>query len=298
MNRTNRTERLSFLLMLLAACGGGEADAGTVRIELHAEDSITNGLSTGSDVENTKDYAVSYSKFIVTVGNLQLGQSTSGKHLQSETLSVVDLTRVGEQGVEIATFERVRAGQWDRFGFETATANKGVRAIEVDPGDVEQMIEHGWTYWIEGRVERTPREGGPVDFVLQTAVPTLFDNCELDGEPGLTVVANQTATGDITIHGDHLWFNSFPTGSEGSVERRSAWLVQADTDGDGRVSTEDLAALDATEVFTTELGYSLDGAPPGIVIDNALDFVRAQLATQGHFKGEGECIWHYEPAPP
>jgi hypothetical protein len=92
------------------------------------------------------------------------------------------------------------------------------------------------------------------------------------------------------------WFNSFPTGSEASIERRAAWILEADADGDGRVSTEDLVALDATEVFTTQLGYSLDGAPDGITIDNALDFVRAQLATQGHFKGEGECIWQFDGA--
>jgi hypothetical protein len=280
---------------LCAACGEDGGGEGSVRISLRAEQTITSGLSTGGDVDNSKDYAVSYSKYIVAVGHVQLGRSRGGA-VESEDVHVVDLTRVGEQGVEIARFDSLRAGEWDEFAFETPAADRDAVALEVDAQDAELMREQGWTYWIEGTVERPAASGGPVDFVIQTTVPTLFHGCERDGERGLTVVADQTGTGDITIHGDHIWFNSFPTGTEGSVERRAAWLPQADLDQDGKVSTEDLAALDATEVFTTELGYSLDGASEELPIDTALDFVRAQLATQGHFRGEGECIWNYGEA--
>jgi hypothetical protein len=277
---------------LLTGCDENSARGeGRVRVNVHADETITLGLSP----EDTKDYGVTYSKFIVAVGHVQLGRAGGGT-LESPGVSLVDLTRVGAQGVQIAAFDGVPAGEWDAFAFETPAAAADADATEAEAQDAAEMREHGWTYWIEGTVKRPEAQGGPVDFVIQTAVATRFERCELDGEPGLTVVANLTATGDVTIHGDHLWFNSFPTGSEASIERRAAWLVQADVDGDGRVSTEDLAALDATEVFTTELGYSLDGAPDGLVIDSALDFVRAQLATQGHFRGEGECIWHFDEA--
>jgi hypothetical protein len=297
MYRTRYAAALTGLIGLLAACEEDQrAEQGKLRVSLRAEDTITDGLSVGNDEENTRDYAVSYTKFIVAVGKLRLGQATSGKQLASDAVYLVDLKQVGEQAVELAEFGGVRAGEWDQFAFETPAAADSTEALDVAPGDAQDMIDHGWTYWIEGSVQRPQADGGPVDFVIQTAVPTLFKDCELDGEPGVTVIADQTATGDITIHGDHIWFNSFPTGSEGSVERRAAWLLEADRDGDGKVSTEDLAALDATEVFTTQLGYSLDGAPEEIPIDSALDFVRAQLATQGHFRGEGECIWHFEGA--
>jgi hypothetical protein len=69
--------------------------------------------------------------------------------------------------------------------------------------------------------------------------------------------------------------------------RLSGWLVAADQDGDGKVRTEDLAALDPTVVFTRALGDSLGEA--SYPIQSALDFVRLQLATQGHYAGEGEC---------
>ena len=92
----------------------------------------------------------------------------------------------------------------------------------------------------------------------------------------------------VTFHGDHLWFNAFPSDSEGAITRQTGWMVEADRDGDGIVRTEDLEQLDALEVFTAERGYNLAGAPP---LDSALDWVRAQLATQGHYQGEGECDW-------
>jgi hypothetical protein len=202
MEPMTRAAILAALSIALAACGDNAR--GVVRVNLQVEDTITKGLSIGADIENTRDYAVSYSKFILTVGDIELGQSSSDRHLKSEALYVVDLTKVDEQGVEIAKFEDVPAGQWDKFGFETPAATQGVEAIEVSSADARQMAEHGWTYWIEGTVERAEAQGGPVDFVIQTAVHTLFKECGLDGQPGLTVVENGTATGTVTIHGDHL----------------------------------------------------------------------------------------------
>lgn len=288
--------RRPLVVLSLLVCGCSSDDAagtGKVQVQLEAEETISEGLSKGEDVENARDYAVSYSKYLVAIGDVQLGKSSTGQQLQDANVYIADLKQVGAQGVQLASFEDISAGQWDEFGYELALPNANTRSLGyVSENDLQQMVDNGWTYWIEGTVERSVAEGGPVEFVLQTAVPTLFDRCGIDGQPGLAVVADGVATGTITIHGDHIWFNKFPTGSEGTVERRSAWLIAADTDKDGKVSTEDLAALDATDVFTTSLGYSLDGAP--VVIESALDFVRAQLATQGHFKGEGECIWHFE----
>jgi hypothetical protein len=47
-------------------------------------------------------------------------------------------------------------------------------------------------------------------------------------------------------------------------------------------------AADAAALFPAP-DYSLTGAP--FAIDTAWDFVLAQLKTQGHFQGEGECLW-------
>lgn len=283
----------------LPACGDDASGSGKVRVQLEAEETITIGLSLGDGAENSRDYAVSYARYLIAIGHVQLGKA--GKNLEDHGVYIADLKQVGAQGVELFSFDDVSTGRWSEFGYETALPDVNSKRLgNVSRAEAQQMIDNGWSYWIEGSVQRPAAEGGPVEFVLQAAVPALFDQCGLDAQPGLAVT-EKGATATITIHGDHIWFNTFPTGSEGTVQRRAAWLVAADTDNDGKVSTEDLAALDATEVFTSGLGYSLDGAPKGedglpLPIDTALDFVRAQLATQGHFKGEGECIWHFEGA--
>lgn len=275
-----------------AGCGSESDGGGTgsVRVLLTAEETITDGLDKGTDVENTQDYNVRYSKFLATVGNVKLGASNGQRAASIDEVYVVDMKQVGEAGIELGLVDELQAGEWDKFGFETPLAAAGAKAGKgVSSEDLAKMIDQGWTYWIEGVVEG---DQGDVQFVIQTDTPTLFTDCEYEGEPGVTVVEDGTATATITLHGDHIFFNAFPTGTEGSIKRLSGWVIDADQDGDGLVVTDDLLAVDATEVFTTARGYSLDGAP--IPIANALDYVRAQLATQGHYKGEGECIWEFE----
>jgi hypothetical protein len=291
----NETTKRGVLLLgaLLGGCGeGGGAGEGDVRVVLEAEQTIRDGLATGSADEETRDYAVRYTKYLATFGHVKLGRAGGGSAALDDVI-VADMKQLAAQGEEIGVLEGLESGEWAKFGFETPAAAAGAKAGPgVSEADLQTMIAEGWTYWIEGEVdvdaERT------VKFVIQTDAPTVYDNCELDGEPGVTVVADGTQSAAITLHGDHIFFNAFPTGSEGSIERRAAWVVAADVDGNDEVSTDDLRALDATEVFTSTLGYRLDGAP--IPIENALDYVRAQLATQGHYKGEGECIWHFEGA--
>lgn len=286
---------LGLPVALAGACGdsGVGKGKGTLRVLLEAEETITEGLSVGNDPEDSGDYAVRFTKYLVTIGHVRLARSGARDERELAGPFVADMTKVGEAGVELGVFKDLRAGEWASFGFETPMANNGAKALKgVSASDLEEMIEHGYTYWIEGIVERSEAEGGPLTFVVQTDAVTAYRNCEYEGEPGVTVVADGTATATITLHGDHLFFNTFPTGSEGTIRRMAGWLVKADLNGDGKVTTDELAEADATDLFPRSSGYSLDGAP--IPIETGLDFVRAQLATQGHYRGEGECIWEFE----
>jgi hypothetical protein len=267
-----------------------------VRVQLEAETTIVDGLDVGPGAADSQDYAVRYTKYLVAIGHVRLARSQGGDAFEDDQVYLADLTTVGSEGAELVLFEDVPSGQWDEFSYETPAASEGaLRVGNVSQADADAMVENGWTYWIEGVVERPDTQGGPVAFVIQTDVETLYTDCQVNNEPGLGVAEGRTSTAQITLHGDHLWFRAFPSASEGTIERRTAWIVAADTDGDGTVSTEDLATLDATEVFTSALGYDLGGGnfEGEFVIETALDFARAQLATQGHFRGEGECVWHF-----
>jgi hypothetical protein len=278
--------------LCLSGCenGGGQAGQGRVRILLSAEASISEGLSQGSGAENTRDYGVRFTKFLATVGPVSLARSRGKLTAALSETFVVDMTQVGEDGVELGVIDDLESGEWDKFGFETPLADaQAQRFAGVSESDYAEMVREGYTYWIEGSVERADADGGPVSFAIKAAVPTSFHDCEHDGEPGVSVLAEGTATATITLHGDHMFFNSFPTGTEANIARMAGYIVDADVDHDGYVDDDELALRDATDAFTRARGYSLDGAP--ILIDDALDFVRAQLATQGHYQGEGECIF-------
>ena len=285
-----RGTALGVLGCCFGACGGdGLSREGSVRVELRAEQTVVDGLRQGDGSGQVADYAVRYDKYIVAVGDLFLARGERERH--DEQVFLVDLKRVGSEGVELSQLDNLASGQWSEFSYATPVASSSAaRLAGVSEQDAARMAEEGWTYWIEGVVERSEAEGGPVRFVIQVDAPTRYTECGLNGELGLSVVEGQTTSAIVSLHGDHLWFTGFNLGSEASIERRAGYLVALDEDGDGAVSTQDLARADALEFLA---GYDFAGAPGGTErpIDSVLDYVRAQLSTQGHFMGEGECLW-------
>lgn len=283
--KVNAYGSLVLLVASVAACVDAAGGSGQLRVVLAAEETIDDGLKAGPDPEDTKDFGVTYTKYLAVLGAVKVARTAPARALATTGVFIADMRQVGQQGVPLATFDHVQAGQWDQFGFATPAALPGYQTLAgATDADAQLMIEKQWTYWIEGTVNRP---GKPVSFVLQLAVPTVYTDCESNGQPGVSVSEGGVSTATITLHGDHLWFDSLVAGYESTVVRRTQWLVDADTDGDGKVVTEDLAKLPAETAFPSSKGYNLSGG--AIPIANALDFVRAQLATQGHFNGEGAC---------
>jgi hypothetical protein len=106
------------------------------------------------------------------------------------------------------------------------------------------------------------------------------------------LVSAGSSTAFMTVHGDHLFFNGFPAGDEGVVTRRAGWLALVDdaTGADGTVDNDDLEATPISILPSAD--YSLSGAPmvEGMAVTNMSLYARAQLQTQGHLNGEGECL--------
>ncbi len=281
----------SFGLVALSALGCGESDeagTGNLRVQLVAERSVIDGLTQA----DTRDYAVDFTKYLVAIGDVHVARENGANEVKDETLYLADLKRVGREGLELTTFRDLSSGQWAEVGYATPVARKGAKALSgVSAADAATMIDNGYTYWIEGVVQRPEAEGGPVTFKIQTDVEAEFRDCETNGRPGVSV-GEGTNTLSLTLHVDHIFFNAFPSASEASIERTAAWIVEADRDGDGMVTSEDLLELDSTELFTSARGYDLTGAR--VLIETAMDFVRAQLASQGHIDGEGSCVAEFE----
>lgn len=287
----------------LAACGEDAVETGALQVQLEAEETITEGLAPGAGDEAIVDgWTVTFDKYVVAIGEIEL-EGGGAEHFHADEVIVADLTQIPEGGLELTTFDAMPAGLWPEVFYATpqVTAD-ATRHGSVSQADFDRMVAGGCTYLIAGTMtspsgERCIRGDetmcssvSEIAFDLCVPAPTVYGPCESDtGIEGVTVAAGTTTTVNFTLHGDHLFFNGFPMGAEAVVERRAQWLVNADVDADGTVTREDLESIGASDLGQLLPGYQLGGAP--IALDDAWDYVVAQLKTQGHFQGEGECPW-------
>ena len=310
---------LAALLSSFAVGCGDDAGVGkgSLSVLLEPEDTIVKGIEAGDSGEAIQDgWAVAFDKFIVAIGHIDVHLATDESiDAEADEIYAVDLTRIDPSGVELWKLDGLQEGRW-QLSYETAGAVHGaVPHGKVSMADFDSMVKSDFTYLIDGTLTKSTGQSCPpsalanvgdrepkgeksggnecydapeVRFTFGAPAETLFGPCEIDEVPGFAITADQTESIALTIHGDHIFFNGFPTGSEGGVMRLAQWLADCDLDLDGTVTQSELEAItpaDLPELDTER--YQLGGAP--ITIENMYDYVSAQLKTQGHFNGEGEC---------
>jgi hypothetical protein len=289
------------LILFVGAAGCGDPGSGNLQVLLDPEESITEGLDPGTGGENIVDgWTVRFDKYLIAVGHIQVGRSQTSIAADDDTMHVVDMMTLPPSGFALAHFENLTAQRWSFFAYETGSAAGGLRDESVEQADFDEMAANGWTYLVEGTLTHPEGESCPpggacapatsVAFRLGVSSVTDMLHCESEGINGVSVVANTTTAVAVSIHGDHMFFDSFPTGPE-IVHRRAQWLANSDLNQDGVVTNEELLAIPAQDVLPAS-HYSFGGSPIDIV--TAHDFLRAQMHTQGHFQGEGHCSWCLE----
>ncbi len=302
--------------LALAACGEG-GGSGEVVVLLEAEDSITGGIEAGAGVENIADgWSVRFDALDVAIGGIEIHLSTDDSvRARAPDVFVVDLVQVSESGMPMWTLDGLEAARWEFF-FETPAADaSAIRDLSVVEAHYEAMVASGWTYFVDGVLTKPdgqscppsslaePGDAAPngnvvdgnpcydaetVRFTFGAAAAVRFGPCEIDGVPGFAVPDAGGATVATTIHGDHIFFNGFPEGNESGTMRLAQWLADCDLDLDGTVTAEELASIAPSDLAELDDRFQL-GAPPITPLDDMLTYVRAQLESQGHFQGEGEC---------
>ncbi len=289
--------KLYLVSALVVGCGGPTGDV-TVLVE--GEDTITGGLDPGTDLENVVDgWSVRFDRYLVAVGDVHLARTAEDVEASDPSVIVVDLHALGAGGAELTELEALDAVRWDSFMYATPGAAEAMQHESASGADFAEMVANDWTYLVEGTISNPAGQSCPpggacrdateLTFRFGVPAPTRFGPCDAeDGLSGVTVTEGGTTVA-ITFHGDHVFFDAFPSGAE-VVERRVQWLADADTDADGAITREELEAIPAGDLLTSDI-YHVSGGPSWIPIVTAWDYVRAQLSTQGHFQGEGECPW-------
>lgn len=301
-----------------AVADDGAVGAGEVTVILEAEDTITEGLEPGTEGESIQDgWTVTFDRYLIAIGDVDVHLSTDETvSAEAHEVWVVDLTAVPASGLPLWSFDGLQTGRWE-FNYATPGAGDGaMRHESVEMADFTEMADNDWTYLIEGTITQTGGQSCPpstladpggatsngnangggdacydaesIAFRLGVSAETLFGPCEVDEMPGFAVTAGGATTVAATIHGDHLFFNGFPEGDEGGIQRLAQWLADSDLNLDGEVTRAELEQIAPSDLPELDSRYQLGGSPV-TPLEDMWDYVVAQMKTQGHFQGEGEC---------
>lgn len=302
------------LLFVASGCNGDDSDAsrgrGNLTVQLGAEETITDGLDPGDGPENVVDgWTVRFDKYVVAIGDVTLRSDAKDLEERSSKRLAFDLTSVPQSGVLLTEFLDIEATEYNFFGYALVPAGEAERSETVSESDYEEMKEAKASYLIEGFIEKPDgqscpphaecRDAARIDFRFLVPARVVFGPCEKEAvpNPGVTVTSSGTSNAGITIHGDHMLFDAFPSGDE-IVSRRAQWIADADINEDDRVDYAELESItgaDLAAVFPVSEYSFGTWTNTDFPLVSAADFLRNQVSTQGHYDGEAECLWTLVP---
>lgn len=231
-----RSAKASLFALILAGCGGSDdTGTGTISVRVYGESFIEDGISA-SDVDD--GWAIDFARFEVTLSDVEVG----GVALSDPNSVAIDESSDGE-GHEVGTVS-VKAGAHDSPGFS-------ITRVELE-GSAEK-----------GGVTKT--------FDWAFASTTHYSHCDTT----TNVKRDETATFQITVHADHLFYDSLVSEQPQLLFEP---LADADTDDDGELTQAELA--------DTDIGAYDPGNED---ISDLWSFLVAQQRTLGHVDGEGHC---------
>lgn len=205
-----------------------------------------------------------------------------------------------EQGIPAEVFADGCAATFDRFEIALADValldGDGAVAGQIEGGRFE-MTDPGpqavgeaavpATFYSTARFEIADSDGPSVsvagelscggaavsfDWAFETGTTYLCEPAEL------SVPKSGEATTQLTIHGDHLFYDGL---ENADAEVRGQAIFDADADADGAVTQAELAA-----VPVAELGYAVGQYSE---VETLADFVAFLTQSFGHVDGEGHC---------
>ncbi|MCP3142921.1 hypothetical protein [Pyxidicoccus xibeiensis] len=257
----------------LVACSDG---TGNVTFTTYGEDYIEKEIPASAFADG---WSVRFSRFLVTLGEVKVATEDETA-AQQDTSRVFDVHKPGP--VVVTSFQNLPAQDWDRVSYAIVPA-QDAEAGNPDAQDLERMRSAGYSVYLEGSATK-----GTVTkrFEWGFTTNTLYEDCESEAQgAGVTIPKDGEASVELTIHGDHLFFDDLQSPD---AKMRFDALAAADKLGiagaDDLVTLEELAAVDLTELPQGQYGTGGVGG-----VRNLRDFVTALVRTVGHFRGEGEC---------
>lgn len=282
---------------MLVGCGSESGD-GAVRVRLNGEEASRSGwpVAVGEETVAFADgWEVDFEHVVVSVRDFALEDADGDAAMLSTDPVVADLHR----GTPDAwVFDGVPAQRWQRVSYRFAPPSAQARALtELPDGLVQRMADERLSLWLEGRATR---DGTVHRFEWGLPLTVLNDTCVngLDETDGLVVRANGFVEVELTVHLDHLFFDSL---AEEPAMRFDPMAAVADDEG--VVTWDALASQRLSDMRGVDGAPLRDATGSFVVYDpashaleerNLQQFVLAAASTMGHFNGEGHCEYTWE----
>lgn len=225
------------LAITLPACSESDAGDGEVQVTLYGEEFIEQGIPAD---EMADGWSVSFDTFTVTTSEVQIDGVTASD------LEPIDISRPTDGSGHALTTMTVPQGE--HSGSHFTLTRQHVVGSATKPG--QPTMRFDWTLEKETR----------------------YSNCQTT----TNVTSGQPATFQLTIHADHLFYDSLVS-PEPQVLFQA--LADADSDQDGDITR---AELEAASLGSYDAGND-------DTVNNLWDWLEAQSATLGHVDGEGHC---------
>lgn len=274
----------SFSLALALAASGcaSEEGEGTVQFTTYGEAFIEQQIPAEAVADG---WTITYGKFLVVLSDVSVAESaTAAPVARMPAPRLFDMHVPGAKAVFSASGLPARSYEHVSYMVTPATA-----ATELGDGvpaaDKQRMLDAGYSVWVEGTATRGAESKR---FAWGFRTSTLFDRCEgpVSGRttPGVVVKNGGTDAVELTIHGDHLFYDDL---QDPKAKVRFDNLAAADANADGEVTLEELAAV---KLASLPPGKGTYGTGSAAGINDLRAFVEALSRTVGHFRGEGECF--------
>jgi hypothetical protein len=289
-----RTILQSLVALSLGVVGCAEVGGeGTLAIRISGEEAAEGGYPVGEGKDQiafADGWTLEFHKVIVSLTNFSLATEDGEEPVLEDDPVVVDL----HQGApELWRFEGLAAQRWEAVGYRYSKPPSDARRVnDIADDDLSLMQDEGYSLLIEATAHSDQR-----DVELKWGFPLAIDaeHCEngLDGTDGIVVRDNAVTNGEITVHLDHLFFDSYAT--EEAELRFDAMAAMAP--GSGPLTVGDLDGQD-------NLSDLVDGAgaPLGLAYDPGSafhpvpqtlgEYLIAAAETTPHWNGEGHCEYH------
>ncbi|MBL9105656.1 MAG: hypothetical protein JNL82_32270 [Myxococcales bacterium] len=257
--------------LVTLGCESGGGGGAELSVRAWGEEYIEEGIP--ADVFND-GWTVQFDRFLINVGQIEVGEVEGAPAFEVPQFQVYDLAVASNGEGQFLGKDEAPAGTYADTQYRIYPAEGDSTAGNATSSDVKMMQDGGYSVFVAGSATKN---GVTKTFTWGFNTRTAYSHCQSQA----VIEADVPAAVQITIHGDHLFYDDLY--SETPMVLFSLY-AQADDDGDadGVISREELEAVDLRSLPNYQVG-STD-------ITDLWNFVEHLTTSLGHIDGEGHCM--------